>query len=906
MLADARLGRSAVLAIVGEPGIGKTALLDYAAERAAGMRVLRARGVESETEVPFASLLELLRPALSVLDSIPAPQAEALAGALALRPAGTQDRFAIGAGTLSVLAAYADRAPLLVLVDDAHWLDGSGAEALLFAFRRLLADPIAVLVAARDREPSLLDGSDLPQMRLEGLDRDSSLALVGPGLAPELAQRLYEATGGNPLALLELVTDPARLEEATPERPLPVSASVANAFLRRTGTLPDDARRILLLAAAMGGGELSTLERAAAPVGLSVEALGPAEQAGLVALSARRFDFRHPLVRSAVYGDAAAAERRAAHRALADALPDRDVDRRAWHLAEAVLGPDERASAALEHAGIRARARGAYAVAAAAFERAARLAPDEHRIGPLLWAAADAAWNAGLGERALALLDEARAAAPGEGLATRIEHLRGHAHIRLGRLEQGRVILVEAAERASADDPERAIVMLAEASHASFYLGHPEEMLRSAERAQALLERAGSSRARFFAATALGTARVMAGDGETGAETLRGAVALLEASDELRDDPRLLVWAALGPLWLREAEAGRALIDRALGSARERPAAGALPFLLQHVARDHAMAESWPIAHATYHEAARLARESGQRAELAAALAGLSWLEARQGMEEPCREHSAEGRALCRDIGMATYEIWTLTALGELELGLGHPERAIAHFEEQGALLEERGMVDVDISPVPELVDAYLRLGRADEAAALVDEHSRLARAKGQPWALARLARCRGLVGTDEELDRHFGEALALHALTPDLFETARTHLAYGARLRRARRRVHAREELRAALALFDRLGPTPWAEQASAELAATGETARRRDPSTLDQLTPQELQIALLLTEGKTTRQTAAALFLSPKTIEYHLRHVYRKLGIRSREELAAAFAGAAETPAPPLRSAM
>jgi DNA-binding CsgD family transcriptional regulator len=438
--------------------------------------------------------------------------------------------------------------------------------------------------------------------------------------------------------------------------------------------------------------------------------------------------------------------------------------------------------------------------------------------------------------------------------------------------------------------------MLAEAAHSCFYSGVPEEMLLHAERADALVPEGDTGRSRFFASIALGTAQVVAGDGEAGAETLRGAVAILEGSGELRDDPRLLVWAALGPLWLREAEGGRGLVDRALEYAREHASAGTLPYLLQHVARDQAMSDAWPAAHAGYHEAMRLARENGQLAELTAAVAGVAVLEGRQGMEQACRAHAEEGRALCRELGMRIYEIWTVAALGELELGLGHPEQAIVHYEEQQALLEERGVVDVDISASPELVDAYLRVGRADDAAALVGELEERARAKGQPWSLARAARCRGLVGPDSELDEHFGEALALHALTPDLFETARTRLAYGARLRRARKRVRAREELRAALELFDRLGPTPWAEQASAELAATGETARRRDPSTLDELTPQELQIALLLAEGKTTRQAAAALFLSPKTIEYHLRHVYSKLEIHSREELTARFAGGRE----------
>jgi DNA-binding CsgD family transcriptional regulator len=650
----------------------------------------------------------------------------------------------------------------------------------------------------------------------------------------------------------------------------------------------------LVLVAAGGGGDLVMLERAAAALGLGMNALASAEGAGLITVADGAAEFRHPLIRSAVYGNADPQERREAHAALAGALPDRDVDRRAWHLAAAALGADAAASDALEQAGQRARERGAYTVAAAAFERAARIAPDERRRSVLLWESANAAWSAGLAERAVALLDEACDPPPDEELADRIAHLRGHARLRLGPVREGYEILTDVAGRVARRDPELAVVILAEAAHACFYSGAAEDMLSTAGRAMTLVPPDASRRARFFASSALGTAQVLAGDGEAGAKALREAVAILEDSDELREDPRLLGWAALGPLFLREAEAGRALIDRALSYARERSGAGTLPHLLHLVARDHAMSDAWSAAHAQYDEAAGLARESGQRSELAAALAGVAWLEGRQGIEAPCRAHAEEGRALCRELGMGLYEVWTVVALGELELGLGRPEIAASHFEEQRLMLERHGIVDVDVSPVPELVDVYLRLGRPDEAAALVDDFEERARAKGQPWSLARAARCRGLVAGEDELDRWFGEAIALGELTPDLFERARTHLAYGARLRRARKRVRAREELRAALELLDRLGQTPWRDLASAELAATGETARRRDPSTLDDLTPQELQIALLLAEGKTTRQAAAALFLSPKTIEYHLRHVYRKLGIRSREELAAAFATA------------
>jgi DNA-binding CsgD family transcriptional regulator len=345
----------------------------------------------------------------------------------------------------------------------------------------------------------------------------------------------------------------------------------------------------------------------------------------------------------------------------------------------------------------------------------------------------------------------------------------------------------------------------------------------------------------------------------------------------------------MGVLWLREAETGHALIERAGAKARERAAIGALPSVLHHHAREHWGAGRLREASAGYDEAIALARETGQRIDLAAALAGLAWVEARQGREADCLAHAAEGRALCAELGLWGYDLWNLAALGELELGLGRAEQAVELFEAQQAALLRRGIADVDLSPAPELVDAYLRLGRIDDAKAAAAAYAAAATVKGQPWALARAARSAGLV--ENEPAPHFERALELHARTPDIFESARTHLAYGAVLRRARERLSAREHLRVALETMETIGADPWAEQARMELAATGETARRRDASTLDQLTPQELQVALLLAEGRTTREAAAALFLSPKTVEYHLRHVYRKLQIASRADLAAAF---------------
>jgi DNA-binding CsgD family transcriptional regulator len=893
VFAQAQQGRSGVLALVGEPGIGKTALLDHAAASARGLRVVRARGVESEAVIPFAALAELLRPLLAALDRIPSAQAAALSGALALTPsASARDRFAIGAATLSLLSASAEEGPLAVLVDDAHWLDRSSAEALLFATRRLVADPIAVVLAAREGKPSLLDGAGLRTLRLGGLDRaDAAALLERRGVRTGAADGLFSATGGNPLALLELAPQAERLAQLPGATPVPISSSIAGAFLERFGTLPAATRRALALVAAAGPGDLAALSRAARLFGVELVDLEPAEAAGLVTIGDAGIEFTHPLARAAIYAEASPSERRAAHRALADALPDRDVDRRAWHLAAASVGPDAHASRALAQAGERARERSAYAVAATAFERAAALATDEHVRDELTLVAASSAWLAGDVPRTLAALELGETYAPDAIACARIAQLRGEVALRCGPVSQGYRLIVGAAPAISAADPEAAVAMLAEAVLGCFYAGDTPAMLAAAERAGELAAPLDSARSRFFAAIANGIALVAVGRGEAGAASTRTAIAVMEGSDSLGEDPTLLAWAALGPLWLREVTVGRDLIERAFDRAREQVALGTLPRLLHLLARDLATTDQWPAAEASYDEAIGLAREMGQRVELAAALAGMAWLQARQGREEACRSHAAEAAALCEELGVGLFAVWTLQALGDLELGLGRPRDAIAHYDAQAAALRALGIADVDLSPAPELVEALQRVGRGADAAPVAAEFIAEAQGKGQPWALARALRCRGLLAGEEAVERWFEEALVAHERTPDAFEAARTRLAYGARLRRMRKRVRAREQLSTAAEAFERLGAQLWLQQADAELAATGERARRRDASTLDDLTPQELRIARLLADGMTTREAAAAIFVSPKTVEYHLSHVYTKLGIHSREELVAAL---------------
>ena len=889
-IAEAARGRSAALAFSGPPGIGKTALLEYAVQHALGMRLLRARGIESEAQIPFASLLELLRPALSLLSRLAAPQTAALEQAFALRSGKPQDRFAVGAATLGLLAACADEAPLLLVLDDVHWFDASSSAALRFALRRLDADPVAAILGLRTGYHSLLDGTGIETLALEGLSASDARRLRSD--LPEAAtRRLVAATGGNPLALLELTPEPEELTLAPEGAPMLVSARLAAAYLRRAAMLDEDTRRCLLLAATSDSGDLQLLGLAARVAGLEVESLLAAEAAGLVTVAAGRIEFQHPLIRSAVYSDATLGARREAHRTLAAVLPDLELDRRAWHLAAAATGADETATTALERAARDSRERGGYASAAVAFERAARLTGSAPRRAALLVDAAQASWDAGTGDEAERLLDEVRGTAAGTP-ATQLaaEWLAGRIVTNRGPVLHGHVILAAAAELA-ADEPhaaEDAIAMLADAALACFMACETSELTAVARRAEAILPAGAAPATRIRAATIIGAQHLLVGDAAVGARVLRETVAIADQNAEVLDDAALLPWLAIGPMFLRESETAGGQLERVLTAARERAAVGALPFVLCLVARDATTSDRWRLGEAIYREAIALARESDQRTCLALGLAGLAWLEARQGREHECRAHAAEAIALAEVLGTRLHALWSLNALGELELALGRPELALDQFERQRELAEAVTIRDVDLWPAAEMVEACLRLDRGTEARRLTSAFRVAAEAKGQPWSLARAFRCEALIAPDDAFSELFETAIGLSRQTPDEFESARTQLAYGERLRRTRNRVLARAQLRDAEEIFTALDARPWAERARAELEATGETLRRGRPNTVEELTPQELQIAVMLASGRTTREAAAALFLSPKTIEYHLRHVYLKLGIHSREELA------------------
>jgi DNA-binding CsgD family transcriptional regulator len=883
-LASARAGSSTTLVVAGEAGIGKTTMLAEAQTLATDMHLLRAAGTEAEQDLPFAGLSQLLRPLLPLLDRIPEPQSGALARALALRPGRPGDRFAVAAATLSLVCRAAEDTPLLIVVDDLHQLDRPSVDALLFVARRLLTDSAVVLLGVRTGEGVDDLVADLDHLALTGLGEQDCGALVARrALTAAQLARLHEFTGGNPLAVLEMSAFPDLLDAGS-ER-VPVPRLIARAFAARVRALSEPARTALLVAAAAGDVDLATVARACARSGSDLAALAEAERVRLVDLDGDRVAFRHPLLRAAVYQSAEPAMRRAAHRAVAESLAPGDLDRRAWQLSEAALGPDAAVAARLERSGDSSRDRGAYAVAAGRFERAARLSVKPRERVRRLTAAGEAAWLGGLSERALTLLGEAALAAADDGSRTRAIALKGAVSARSGSLVDARDLLLEAADRSAGPDPDEATLLLAEVVYTCFYLGDSATVTTAVHRLDALAERTVSARARMLGNLASGMGLIILGDGVEGATRIRRADAAA-ASGVLAHDARWLPWLLMGPIWLRESGEARTRIDAVVDDARERAALGTLPFLLFHAARDDATTDRWAAAEASFREAIGLARETGQRTDEGAAMAGLAWVLARQGREEETRTLAEEAELACRRSDLNLGRSWLQYALGDLEAGLGNTAQAIERYRSQQALVARLGITDPDLSPSAELVECLARVGQGEAAAAEARDFEARAAAKGQPWSWARAHRALAIAGIDP--DTHFCLALAVSANSPDSYEHARTELAYGAYLRRARKRVEARVHLRSALTAFNVLAATPWAEATAAELAATGVRVQRRTNGQVRPLTPQEFQIAKLLAEGRKTREAAAALFLSPKTVEYHLRHAYIKLGISSRAELA------------------
>jgi DNA-binding CsgD family transcriptional regulator len=887
-LSVAREGTSRVLLVRGPAGIGKSALLAQVRDRAAGMQVLEARGVEAESELAFAGLSELLGPLVELAAGLPAAQTAAVRGALALGPAQAADRFAVGVGTLGLLTATTEELPLLVLVEDLHWLDAASAEALAFAARRLRAEPIALLVSCRD-EPTAFDAGGFEQLVLGGLDAAAAAGLLaeraGQPVASGVVDRLVAATEGNPLALGELasVLTPSQLSGRTllPD-PLPAHASAERLFADRIGVLNREERRALLLAAAAGEGEAAPVLAAADAAGLDKSVFEGVEAAGIIVLADGRLGFSHPLVRSAVYAAVGPDERRAAHRALAESFSD---DRRAWHLAAAALGADEGAAAALERAAERASRRGGFAASAAALERAARLSPDPSHRARRLLAAADAARLAGHPEHALELLDDAADPRLDDAeLQVRCMESRARVERVAGRVRDAWRHYVRAAELCEKRDPQLAANALAHAALAALLAGEHEQAVATAAKAHAALDEHSAQAERSIAGLILGAALWRFGRTAEGLSLVMPAAELAERPH--RDEPELAAFAALMLALVGEHKRAEAILERLIREARVAGALGVLPFALFVTAQNDAWRGRWAAAYATAAEAVELADETGSRLWQCLALNPLVIVEGGQGRDQACRAHAREALSLADRFGIEFLRDVHDT-LGLLELVRGDLDRAIETLERTAGLPGDQRRLPLRPS-TPDLVEAYVRTGdpRAGRLAQLASEH---VDALEIPWLAGLAARCRGLVAPDDAFDCDFDAALRLFDAAP--FEQARTALNYGERLRRAGRRRDARAQLHAALELFNRLGAAPWAERTEKELRATGERLRRRDPSAAEQLTAQELQIALTVAGGATNREAGAALFLSHKTIERHLSQVYRKLGLRSRSELARAL---------------
>jgi DNA-binding CsgD family transcriptional regulator/lipopolysaccharide biosynthesis regulator YciM len=774
---------------------------------------------------------------------------------------------------------------LLLLVDDAHWLDAASRDALLFAARRLDADAVALILAARDGEPVAFEAAGVEELVLAGLGHDDAAALLEGVVAPDTVDRLIELTHGNPLALLELPStlSDAELRGTAPlEQPLRVGAGVQRGFARRALQLGESTRRALLVAAADDSGSTATVEASCRALGASTADLLRAEEAGLIRMDGSEIAFRHPLVRAALYHGAAPSERRDAHRALADVLEGRDEFRHAWHSAAAAAGSDARAASALAAVAAKSRDRGAYAAAAAAFERAARLTPDRHERQVLLAHAADSAWLSGQTAQAAALVSKGLSEDPA-GLA-RAELLARRGQIELYGHDQETAFetLLEAASLFEEDDPARAAELLADAVAAGFQVGGA-----TAARAAALLESLPADDdpiCELLAAQAMLAATSVAGD-LGGRGRLDRALSKVEAAGVLEQSARYLLWAGIGQFMLGQNDEAARLARRAVEGARRASAIALVPQALRLLASADFDRGRWGTAYAAADEAVELGRDLEQHSTVVASLGLLADIDAAAGNAESCHAHAAAAIEIATDKGLGFYRERAERALGRLDLAAGRTAEAIEQLESVYARLARAGNQEANVSPAWDLIEAYARVGRLEEARELF-----AGAADAMPAASAGeeavLERCAGIVADDSSFEAAFERALELHDSEPFPFECARTEHAYGERLRRAGQRKRAREQLHAALVVFEDLGATAWSARARGELGASGERLRSAAVAR-ESLTPREMQIAFAVAEGASNNEVAAALYVTPKTVEYHLTRVYRKLGLRSRAEL-------------------
>jgi DNA-binding CsgD family transcriptional regulator len=884
LLADAGSGRSGVLVLTGEAGVGKSALLAHAQARAGDMRVLQTAGVQSEAEINFAALSQLLRPALDGISSLPPPQSEALAAALGMMPGRPANRFLIGAAVLSLLSETAGGCPLLCLVDDAGWLDYESAVAIAFAARRLEAEAVVMIVAARSKAGTPFAG--FPARTVDGLSRGQAEALLAahhPRVDPLIRERVIERACGNPLALLEFAS---RLQEIEP--PVPpflvglAPTAVESLYLEQVRALPDETQLLLLVAAAEDSQALGLIMRAGSRLGIKPEALEPAEQAGIVVVSGDQIMFGHPLARSATYAGATFGQRQRVHRALADACGPEEPDRRAWHHAAAALAPDEEVARELESTARRAQLRSGQAAASAALERAAQLSGEADDKAARLVAAAQAAWRAGNGDRAIALIELATPLPGDARLRADAAEVRGLVRAQSGMPRQAAAALAAAAEKIISADPRRSVRLAVIAAEASWFAGQ-QEHLGQLDALVSSLPASQGVLGGFMRAYVAAIAATLQHGLPAAASQLRAAARFTAGVN----GQRALSWAGDCAMLLEDSPAAQDLYSRAVDRSRELANIADLMHALHLRARCELELGKLAVAEADAAEALQFGRQLNQPGVIVHSLAVLARVAALRGDVGESRRRAAEALEHAIPHGLQLAVCAAVLAHAEIDVGLGHCGAALERLEPLIAepLAYPGYLIELAAMTVEAAAQARTP-ARAQPALALCEAWAACLDAAG-PRAI--LARCRGLLADAREAERHFDEALRLHAEQPNPLDQARTRLNLGEHLRRTGRRAAARPHLRSAMEVFDSLGARLLADRAAGELRASGEVARRRPPGAVSDLTPRERQVARLATAGASNGEVAARLFLSQKTVEYHLHKVFTKLGVTSRTDLAA-----------------
>jgi DNA-binding CsgD family transcriptional regulator/tetratricopeptide (TPR) repeat protein len=888
LLDTARSGHGAVLVVHGDPGVGKTALLEYAVEAGEDFRIVRAAGFEGEMELDYAALQQLCSPLLDLVERLPDPQREALDVAFGFSAGPASSPFLVGLAVLGLLSEAAEQQPILCMVDDAQWLDGASARALAFVARRLLAERIALAFATREVGSGL---TRFPQLRVDPLGRRDARTLLESVLVARLDESVLEQiiaeTGGNPLALLELPRGltPGQLAGGFGlPAALPLSTGIEQSFKRRLAQLPRDARRLLLLAAAEPVGDPALLWRAAELLEISETAADAVEVEGLLTLNGA-VAFRHPLVRSAVYEAAEPNERRDAHRALADATdPELDPDRRAWHRAQAASKPDEEVAAELEQSAARAQARGGFAAAAAFLERATALTPEESRRSGRALAAAYAKLQAGALDDALRLVATAESGVLSELEQARTALLRAQISFISTRGSDSAVLLLNAADRLREVDPALARETYLEALTASIFAGPlagPGASSREVAEAASAAPRARKPRGSDLLLD--GLVALLTDSYGAAVPILRDAQRAISGATSQTEQLRWMWGATVSTLHLWDDEGWERLSDLHLELIRETGALSDLVIGLGHRGQMHVFAGELALA-ASLQEAVQEATElTGSPLGPYHAVG----LVAMRGDEVEARRFIDTARAEVIERGEGaglTFLDWGESVLYN---GLGRYAEALAAARR---VVDHTELVPVNWA-MPELIEAGVRVGALELAAETDRRLADRSKASGTDWALGIAARSHALLVDHGRAEDLYAEAIERLARTRVAVDLARAHLLYGEWLRRQRRRLDARNELRIAHELFTGFGMEAFAERARVELEATGERARKRTVTTRGDLTPQEAQIARLARDGLSNVEIGARLFISKHTVEYHLRKVFAKLGINSRTKLARAL---------------